>query len=169
MTCVSTQSASSLVFLWWYVQIDWSAPATECRTQFEGTIIAHLGVRRSWCCARHSSGSGSSRRSWRQRVYLCGKLALCCDVPGQNNQSTKRTERLDFEGNQMQLASSGEDIWNPTRQLNHPNWTHEIKPVCIMKTLFGIPSYDVKKSMKSPIQVATLREHSFLFLGHFVE
>ena len=56
-----------------------------------------------------------------------------------------------------------------SRQLNHPNWTHKIKLVCVMKTLFEIANVDDNKNMKSPIQVATLGEHSFLFLEHCVE
>ena len=89
---------------------------------------------------------------------------------------------MSFEGNQLKLANTVEqrqscvmeaaiddDILNPMHQLNHPNKTHKIKPLCIMKTFLHIASFDDKKSMKSPIQVPTIREHSFLFLEHFVE
>ena len=90
---------------------------------------------------------------------------------------------MSFEGNQLKITNTAErvtdnlvmeaatddDILNPMRQLNHPKKTHKIKPVCIMKTFFQIASLDDKKREMSPIQIPTLREHSFLFLGPFVE
>ena len=66
-------------------------------------------------------------------------------------------------------AATNDDILNPMHQLNHSNKNHKIKPVCIMKTFCQIASVDNKKSMKLPIQVPTVREYSFFFLGHFVK
>ena len=66
---------------------------------------------------------------------------------------------MSFEGNQFKLANTVEhrqsgvmeaviedNILHPMHQLNHPNKTHKIKPLCTMKTLSTSQALTIKRA-----------------------